>query len=106
MDKVTADRITQIAPLLERFLTLHPDEQQWLLPLLGRAERRAIAILEEIDGHALSYNEIAKLTDTHPTTVKHILYALGSGGVAFKSGTSGKWVSPKGGRKRKLLRIE
>ncbi|MUG92806.1 hypothetical protein F7734_10230 [Scytonema sp. UIC 10036] len=50
MDKVTADKLTRLAPSLEKFLQLHPDEQEWLLPLLGRAERRAIAILEEIQG--------------------------------------------------------
>lgn len=106
MDKVTEGRIERLAKSLQQFIELHPDEQEWLFPILGRAEKRAIAILEEIQGHPLSYAEIAKLTDSHPNTVKGMLYALERGGVAFRSGTSGKWQTPKGGRNRKLKILE
>ncbi|WP_156481613.1 hypothetical protein [Anabaena sp. 4-3] len=44
MDKNTTDRLTRLALQLQQFLDLHPDEQAWLYPLLGRAEKRAIAL--------------------------------------------------------------
>jgi DNA-directed RNA polymerase specialized sigma24 family protein len=106
MDKNTEERLERIAESLQRFVELHPDEQKWLFPLLGRAEKRAIAILEEIQGHPLSYAEIAKLTDSHINTVKATLYALEHGGVAFRTGSSGKWQTPKGGRNRRLKLLE
>ena len=83
MDKVTTDRLEKLAPLIQKFLELHPDEQEWLLPLLGKAERRAITILQEIDNCPLTYNEAGKLTSTHPNTVKQTLYALSNGGMNF-----------------------
>jgi DNA-directed RNA polymerase specialized sigma24 family protein len=106
MDKNTEERLERIAGSLQQFVKLHPDEQKWLFPLLGKAERRAIAVLEEIQGHALSYEEIAKLTDSHANTVKGILYALERGGIVFRSGSSGKWQTPKGGRNRRLKTLE
>jgi hypothetical protein len=105
LDKVTSDRIEKITPSLEKFLELHPDEQAWLYPLLGRAEKRAIAIIEEIQGHPLTFEEIGKLTDTHPNTVKMTLYALERGGLAFRVASSKKWITPKGGRYRKLTKL-
>lgn len=96
----------RLAKSLQQFVELHPDEQVWLYPLLGRAEKRAIAILEEIQGYPLTYAEIAKLTDSHINTVKTTLYALERGGVAFRSGSSGKWQTPKGGRNRRLKILE
>ncbi|MHC5825758.1 MAG: hypothetical protein ACYT04_60400 [Nostoc sp.] len=105
MDKVTTDRLTELAPAIGQFLTLHPDEQVWLFPLLGRAERRAIAILEAIQGHYLSYEEIGNETNTHPNTVKQTLYALSNGGMNFYTDTTGKWMTPQGGRNRKLKKI-
>ena len=106
MDKITVDRLSKLAPLIQQFLDLHPDEQVWLYPLLGRAERRAIAILEAIQGNYLSYEEIGEQTDTHPNTVKQTLYALSNGGINFKVNSSNKWMTPQGGRNRKLTRIE
>ncbi|MBD2060731.1 hypothetical protein NDI37_21805 [Funiculus sociatus GB2-A5] len=105
MDKTTADRLTDLAPMLGKFLSLHPDEQEWLLPLLGRAERRTIRILDEISNHALTFEEIGRLTDTHPNTVKQTLQALSNGGLGFRVSSTGKWLTPVGGRKRKLLKL-
>lgn len=105
MDKITTDRLEQLAPLLEKFIQLHPDEQKWLLPLLGRAERRAIAILQEIDSCPLTYEEVGKLTSTHPNTVKQTLYALSNGGMDFRVDSTNRWLTRNGGRKRKLVRM-
>lgn len=105
MDKITTDRLTHLAPNLAKFLDLHPDEQEWLLPLLGRAERRAILILEEISNYPLTFKEIGNLTNTHPSTVKQTLHALSNGGLDFKISSTGKWLSPLGGRKRKLIKL-
>ena len=105
MDQVTVDRLRELAPLLQKFLDLHPDEQEWLMPLLGRAERRAVAILLEIDNHPLTYRQIGELTTTHPSTVKQTLNALSEGGMDFKVDRSGRWLTPNGGRKRKLVRM-
>jgi hypothetical protein len=106
MDQSTVDRLTKLAPQIGRFFDLHPSEQAWLYPLLGRAERRAIAILECIQGNYLSYKEIGEQTDTHPNTVKQTLYALSNGGINLKVDSSNKWMTPQGGRNRKLTRIE
>ena len=106
MDKITSNRLAKLAPALGRFLELHPDEQAWLYPLLGRAERRASTVLECIQGNYLSYEEIAQECDIHPSTVKQILYALSDGGINFKVNSSNKWMTPQGGRNRKLTRIE
>lgn len=105
MDKVTVDKLEKLAPALSAFLDLHPDEQRWLFPLLGRAEKRAIAILESIQGSYLSYQEISNQTDTHINTVRQTLYALSNGGIDFKTTKSGKWMTPRGGRNRKLNKI-
>lgn len=106
MDKVTVDRLKQLAPLIQKFLDLHPDEQEWLLPLLGRAERRAIKILQEIDNHPLTYKEAGSFTETHPSTVKQTLHALNEGGINFKIDSTGRWLTPNGGRKRKLMKMQ
>lgn len=103
MDTATAARITELAANIEKFMSLHPDEQEWIYPMLGRAEKRAIAILSEIQERHLSYGEIAKLTNSHLNTVKMMLYALESGGLAYRSGKTNKWSTPKGGRNRKLI---
>ena len=105
MDKITTDKLERVAPLIQKFIQLHPDEQEWLLPLLGKAERRAIAILQEIDNCPLTYKEAGKLTDTHPNTVKQTLYALSNGGLNFKVDSTGRWLTPNGGRKRKLVKM-
>lgn len=106
MDKITTDRLTRLAPKIQQFLDLHPDEQAWLYPLLGRAERRAIAVLEAIQGHYMSYEEIAAQTDSNISTIKQILYALSNGGINFNVDKSGKWQTPKGGRNRRLTKIQ
>lgn len=106
MDKITSNRLAKLAPKIQQFLELHPDEQAWLYPLLGRAERRAIAVIECIQGSYLSYEEIAEQCDIHRSTVKQILYALSEGGINFKVDSSNKWMTPQGGRNRRLTRIE
>ncbi|MBH8564445.1 hypothetical protein I8748_20040 [Nostoc sp. CENA67] len=106
MDKVTADKLTELAPAIQQFLNLHPDEQAWLYPLLGRAEKRAIAVLEAIQGHYMSYEEIAAQTNSNISTVKQILNALSNGGINFNVNKTGRWTTPKGGRNRRLTKIE
>lgn len=106
MDKVTVDNLTRLAPKIQQFLDLHPDEQAWLYPLLGRAEKRAISVLEAIQGHYLSYEEIAQETDSNVSTVKQILNALSNGGINFNVDKSGKWSTPKGGRNRRLTKLQ
>ncbi|NDJ26178.1 hypothetical protein GS682_32330 [Nostoc sp. B(2019)] len=106
MDTATVNRLSKLAPKIQQFIALHPSEQAWLYPLLGRAEKRAIAILEAIQGNYLSYKEIGEQTDTHPNTVKQTLYALSNGGINFRVDSSNKWMTLQGGRNRKLTRIE
>lgn len=105
MDKVTTDRLQRLTPQLLKFLELHPDEQRWLFPLLGRAEQRAIRILEEVHDIPLTYDEVGKLTDSHPKTVKQTLHALSAGGANFRIDSSNRWMSRHGGRKRKLVKL-
>ena len=88
MDTTTVERLTRLAPYLQKFLQLHPYEQDWLILIMGRAERRAIAfakrvpctqrsvgiaILECIEGNSLSYKEIAEITDSNINTDKQTI---------------------------------
>ena len=105
MDKATTDHLTKIAPQIQKFMDLHPDEQDWMIFIVGRAERRAIAILEAIQGAYLTYQQIAEEVDCHPTTVKQILYALDAGGIPLKADKTGRWSTSVGGRNRRLIKI-
>ena len=105
MDKATTDRLTEIAPQIKKFMDLHPDEQDWMILIVGRAEKRAIAILEAIQGRYLTYEQIAEEIGCHPSTVKQTLYALDAGGIPLKTDKTGRWSTPAGGRNRRLIKI-
>jgi hypothetical protein len=105
MDTVTVERLTRLAPQIKKFMDLHPDEQEWMILIVGRAEKRAIAVLEAIQGAYLTYQQIAEEVDCHPTTVKQILYALDAGGIPLKTDKTGRWSTPVGGRNRRLIKI-
>jgi hypothetical protein len=106
MEKITSGRLTLVAKSLQKFFLLHPEDQAWLFPLLGRAERRAILIMEALEGTYKSYEELGKDVGIHPSTAKQILYALSNGGVNFEVTKTGKWSVPvRTGRRKKLIKI-
>lgn len=106
MNQKTADRLGELGDSLERFLNLHPDDQEWLFPLLNKPEQRTILMLQAIQGRYLTYEEIADHVDCHPTTVKTIFYALQNKGlVTLNQDKTGKWTTPKGGRYRALKKL-
>lgn len=106
MNQDTADRLSKLSENLAKFLDLHPDEQDWLYPLLGRAEKRAILILESLQGGFKTYKQIAEEVGCHQDTVEQTLYAIDKAGkINLEQDKSGRWSTPKGGRYRALLRV-
>ena len=106
MNQATADRLADLGENLDKFLELHPDEQEWIFPLLGRAEQRTILILQTIQGRYLTYDEIANYVGCHISTVKTTLYTLQQKGYSsLQQDKTGKWTTPKGGRYRALKKI-
>lgn len=106
MNQATADRLGELSENLDKFLELHPDDQEWIFPLLGKPEQRTILILQAIQGRYLTYNEIANYVGCHPSTIKTTLYALQDKGYSsLEQDKTGKWTTPKGGRYRALKKI-
>jgi hypothetical protein len=104
MDNCTAGRLTKLAPQIQKYMELDDSEKEWLIFIVGKAERRAIAILEAIENRFLTYKEIAEIVDCHPNTVKLILYALDNGGIPLQTDRSGRWLTPSTGRNKKLIK--
>lgn len=106
MNKDTAERLKSLVDCFDFFLELHPDDQDKLLPLLGRSERRTIEMLFLIQGKFLTYEQIASELELHISTVKTTLYALQAGGMTrLTQDKTGKWSTPKGGRYRALKKL-
>ncbi|UYD38966.1 hypothetical protein [Tolypothrix sp. PCC 7601] len=105
MNQDTADRLGELTPNLLKFLELHPDEQKWLYPLLGKAERRAIDILQTLQNRFLTYGEIASEVGIHANTVQSILYALTANGLTTYNSKTRRYSTPNGGRNRLLKKI-
>jgi hypothetical protein len=105
LDKSTIDRIETLSPSIEKFLELHPDEQEWLYPMLGKAEKRCIDMLIALQGRYLTYIQVAVLVNCHPSTAKSTLYALQRGGIGISQDKTGKFSTPKGGRYRAIKKI-
>ena len=80
MNQNTIERLKAAAPNIEKFRNLHPDEQQWLEPMLSQTMRTALAVIEAISSTALTYQEIADECELHVNSVKQILSALNEGG--------------------------
>jgi len=76
----TINRLKQIAPFVEKFRNLHPDEQQWLEPLLKNNVRTALSILDIIANNPMTYQAIANSLELHHMTVCQMLNALAEGG--------------------------
>jgi len=83
----TADKLLSNSESLKKFMALPETDQAWLLPLLGKAERRAVAILKAINGQQKTYEEIAVLTGVNPNTVMQILRSLKDGGFEMQFDT-------------------
>ncbi|MFM5887314.1 MAG: hypothetical protein ACKOQS_03320 [Dolichospermum sp.] len=73
MESRTVERLINIAPQIESFMELDELEKKWLIFIVGKAEKRAIAILEAIKNQYLSYKEIAEIVKCNENTVKQII---------------------------------
>lgn len=106
MNQDTADRLGELGENLNKFLELHPDDQDWIFPMLGRAEKRTILMLRAIQGRYLTYEEIADFAECHVSTVKTTFYGLQKAGfVNLDQDKTGRWTTPKGGRYRALKKV-
>lgn len=83
MNQDTINKLKTLAPSIERFRNLHPDEQAWLEPCLHQTTRMALNILDATANNPLTYQEIADICELHPNSVKQILNALDDGGCAI-----------------------
>lgn len=104
MNKDTCDRIADLAIYIQKFRELDKTEQSWIAELLknGRMVRTVLNLLDCIENQALTYQEIADDCQLHINTVKQIIYALSDGGIGISEQKTGRWISPVGGRSRKL----
>jgi response regulator of citrate/malate metabolism len=80
MNSETTKKLVRLAPSIEKFRNLQPDEQEWLLPCLHKTAKTALNILDAITQNPLTYQEIANECELHVNTVRQILYALNEGG--------------------------
>ena len=103
MNEDTKAYIKECGPSIQKYWDLHPEEQEWLYPLLQKRLRTAIAVLEAISDRPRSYSEIAKITGLSENTVKQITYALDEFVCIFSEDRA---YCPMGGRKRNLKRLD
>lgn len=102
MNSNTIERLKASAPSIEKFRNLHPDEQQWLEPMLSKTMKTALAVLDAISNTALTYQEIADECELHINSVKQILSALNEGGCCID--LSDKTAFAPTGSPRNLVR--
>jgi response regulator of citrate/malate metabolism len=102
MNQDTITKLKALAPSIEQFRNLQPQEQEWLLPCLHQTARTALGILDTITNQALTYEEIANICQLHPTSVKQILNALDDGGCRIS--LNEKTAFAPTGRPRNLAR--
>ena len=106
MNEATKAYIKECGPSIRKYWELHPEEQEWLYPLLQKRLRTAIAVLEAISDRPRSYSEIAKITGLSENTVKQLTYALGEAGIGIQVFSEDRAYCPMGGRKRNLKRLD
>lgn len=102
MDEATRNRLCENALAIEKFRSLHPSEQEWLLPLLSKSVRNTIDMLDQIADEKRTFEEIALIMGLNPQTVSQKLNALVGGGIAIN--LSGAAAYAPTGRPRKLVR--
>lgn len=106
MNETTKEYIKECGPSIRKYWELHPEEQEWLYPLLQKRLRTAIAVLEAISDQPRTYSEIAKITGLSENTVKQLTYALEQAGVGIQIFSEDRAYCPLGGRKRNLKRLD
>lgn len=62
MNEATKAYIKECGSSIRKYWELHPEEQEWLYPMLQKRLRTAITVLEAISDRPRSYSEIAKIT--------------------------------------------
>ena len=102
MNQDTIDKLKAIAPSIERFRNLHPDEQKWLIHLLSPTTLAALNMLDAIANQPMTFDEISKIVERNPQTVSQTLNALNEGGVNID--LTEKTAFAPTGRPRKLAR--
>lgn len=104
MDYKIYERITEIALHIEKLRDLDEKEQAWIKELLknGKTVLSCLELLETIENKALNYYEIGDELGCSWQTAKQKLSVLVRGGIAINESRDGRFMSPRGGRPRKL----
>lgn len=102
MDEAARKRLVELALSIEKFRNLHPNEQEWLEPLLSRGIRGTLEMLDVVSKEKMTFQEIARELGKSPTTISQRLNALLQGGMALDM--SGTAAYAPTGRPRKLAR--
>ena len=106
MNETTKEYIKECGPSIRKYWELHPEEQEWLYPLLQKRLRTAIAVLEAISDQPRTYSEIAQITGLSENTVKQLTYALGEAGIGIQVFSEDRTYYPQVGRKRNLKKLD
>ena len=106
MNEATKEYIKECGPSIRKYWELHPEEQEWLYPLLQKRLRTAIAVLEAISDRPRTYSEIAKIAGISQNTAKQLTYALAEAGIGIQIFSQDRAYCPMGGRKRNLKRLD
>lgn len=96
------DRLIREAIAIEQFRNLHPEEQEWLLPLLSRGVRSTVETLNLVSDKIMTFEEVGKELGINSQTVSQKLNALAQGGIDIQL-TDMAAFAPIG-RLRKLAR--
>ena len=102
MEDGVRTRLIKYAESIDNFRNLHPEEQDWLFPLLSKGFRSTIELLNLISHEAMTFEEIASALGINKQTVSQKLNALVLGGLLIQL-TDTSAFAPTG-RPRKLAR--
>lgn len=83
MNESTRIQLREDALAIDKFRALHPNEQEWLRPLLSRRVQNILNMLDLISDSRMTFEEIALALGCNPTTVSQRLNALLQGGAAI-----------------------
>lgn len=106
MHQEQIERLRERADAIVFFLSLDPETQDKIWPLLPRGIKSTIELLDAISQQPKTYEELADELQQHRMTISQKLNAL-SEFIAIQFGEDTAYApSPKGGRRRRIAITE